>query len=453
MAGSTSDAAASPYESPRTAAHGDDNVSHHDHHSVIPKGRIWPFALLSSCFLWWAIANNITDPLVKVFEEVFTMTTFQASMIQFAFYFGYFCMALPGAIIARRFSYKTGVLVGLGMYAVGCFLLYPAMVAEQFAFFCFAYYVLACGLGILETNANPYVMVLGSVESATRRLNFAQSFNPIGSVIGIVMCQVMIMANLPHNEAGKLSISAAEKSDALNTLIVPYLSVAAVLVVVWLLILFSKMPKASDAGEEMHFFSTAERLLKNPNYVFSVVAQFAYVGTQISVWTYTNYYIPEQLGVTQQVAMMWHTGALVLFGSARWIFTYLMTFFRPSTLLLFAAIMACVVTSMVVFVGGMAGVIALVFISGFMSLMFPTIFGLGCANLGSDTKLASSGQIMAIVGGAVITPAQGYMIDRWGVSTSYLLPLACFVVIGIYAIYGRRFERPEATAQLADIAG
>lgn len=452
MAGSSSDAAASPYESPRAEELGDDHVSHHGHHSVIPKGRLWPFALLASCFLWWAIANNLTDPLVKVFEKTFTMTTFQASMIQSAFYFGYFCMALPGAIIARKFSYKTGVLVGLGMYALGCVLLYPAKEAQEFAFFCLAFYVLACGLGILETNANPYVMVLGSVESATRRLNFAQSFNPIGSVIGIMMCREMIMANLPRDSAGELAISEAERGAALNTVVYPYLVIAAVLGVVWLLILLSKMPKASDAGEDMHFFSTAGRLLKNPNYVFSVIAQFAYVGTQISVWTYTNYYIPDQLGVTQEVALMWHTGALVLFGCSRWIFTGLMTYFRPSSLLLFACLMACVATLTVMLVGGYPGVVALVCISGFMSLMFPTIFGLGCANLGSDTKLASSGQIMAIVGGAIITPAQGWLLDRYGVSYSYVLPLLCFVVIGAYAIYGRRYERPEATAQLADIA-
>lgn len=452
MAGSSSDAAASPYESPRAQAHADVHASHHDHHSVIPKGRLWPFALLASCFLWWAIANNLTDPLVKVFQSTFTMTVFQASMIQFAFYFGYFCMALPGAIIAKRFSYKTGVLVGLGMYALGCFLLYPAKEAQAFAFFCFAFYVLACGLGILETNANPYVMVLGSVESATRRLNFAQSFNPIGSIIGIMMCREMIMANLPHDAAGDLAITDAGRSAALNTVVYPYLVIAAVLVVVWFLILFSKMPKASDAGEDMHFMSTAERLFANPNYMFSVFAQFCYVGTQITVWTYTNYYIPEQLGVTQQVALAWHTGALVLFGCSRWIFTYLMTFFRPSTLLLFAAVMACVATLTVIFAGGMPGVIALICISGFMSLMFPTIFGLGCANLGSDTKLASSGQIMAIVGGAIITPAQGWLIDQFGVSASFSLPLACFVVIGCYALYGRRSERPETTAQLADIA-
>jgi FHS family L-fucose permease-like MFS transporter len=412
-------------------------------HSVIPPGSIWPFILLSSCFLWWAIANNLTDPLVKVFKEIFTMSTFQASLIQFAFYFGYFCMALPGAMVARKFTYKIGVLLGLGVYALGCFLLYPAMLVEKFFLFCFAYYVLACGLGILETNANPYVLVLGSEESATRRLNFAQSFNPIGAVIGIVLCQVMIMANLPQDANNQLTITTPEQaSEALHTVIVPYLSVAAILAVVWVLILKSKMPKASEHDKKIHFASTFGRLLRNRNYTFSVFAQFCYVGTQISVWTYTNFYIPDQLGVSQEVALRYHTGALVLFGCSRWIFTGLMRFFRPSTLLLAASILAIVMTLCVILIGGMIGVIALVCISGFMSLMFPTIFGLGCSDLGEDTKLASSGQIMAIVGGAIITPLQGAMVDRCGVSVSYLLPLLCFVVIGLFSITSRKHERP-----------
>ncbi len=426
-----------------TISSNSETESPNDQHRVIPPGAVWPFFLLSSCFLWWAIANNLTDPLVRVFKEIFGMSTFGASAIQFAFYFGYFCMALPGALIARRSSYKSGVLVGLGLYAVGCFLLYPAMLVQQFALFCFAYYVLACGLGILETNANPYVMVLGSEESATRRLNFAQSFNPIGSVIGIVMCQWMIMAKLPKDESGALSISPEQSSESLNTVIYPYLTVAAILGLVWVLILTTKMPKASDDDDEIHFVDTASRLLANRNYVFSVFAQFCYVGTQISVWTYTNFYIPEQLEVSQEVALQWHTGALILFGCARWVFTGLMSRFRPSSLLIFAAIMACAMTVTVVFVGGKPGVIALVCISGFMSLMFPTIFGLGCANLGQDTKLASSGQIMAIVGGAIITPLQGWLVDQRGVSQSYLLPLACFVVIGLYAAYGRKHEHED----------
>lgn len=427
-----------------------DATPEHDtetHHRVVPHGKVWPFALLASCFLWWAIANNLTDPLVKVFKEIFGMSAFGASAIQAAFYFGYFCMAIPGAIIARVFSYKTGVLVGLGCYALGCFMLYPAMLAQQFLLFCFAYYVLACGLGILETNANPYVMVLGSEESATRRLNFAQAFNPIGAVIGIVMCQMMIMANLPKDSNNELSIPPEEVDSALNTVIYPYLSVAAILAVVWVLILVSKMPKASDRDSHVHFGETIDRLMGNSNYLFSVLAQFCYVGTQISVWTYTNFYIPEQLNVSQEDALKWHTGALVLFGCTRWIYTGLMKFFRPSTLLMFAASMCCICLLMVIFVGGYAGVIALVCVSGFMSLSFPTIFGLGCSNLGSDTKLASSGQIMAIVGGAIVTPMQGWLVDHVGTSLSYLLPLLCFLVIGAYAVFGRQYEHSEQASE------
>ena len=409
-------------------------------HSVIPPGAALPFFLLASCFLWWAIANNLTDPLVKVFKETFQMSTFQASLIQMAFYGGYFCMALPGALIARRFTYKTGVLVGLGIYALGCYLLYPAFLAERFIVFCLAYYVLACGLSVLETNANPYVLVLGSKESATRRLNFAQAFNPIGAVIGILLCRNLVMARLPKDAEGQLNITPENTSEALNTVIYPYLVVATVLVVVWVMILKVRMPRASEDNKDFHFIKTLGRLLRNKNYTFSVLAQFCYVGTQISVWTYTNFYIPKAIGVTQEKALMYHTGALVLFACMRWVFTGLMKFFRASTLLLFAAVMAVVAVLCVIYIGGMVGVIALVWVSGFMSLMFPTIFGLGCSNLGEDTKLASSGQIMAIVGGAIITPLQGAMVDEWGVNLSYWLPLLCFLVIGAYALSSRKVE-------------
>ncbi len=407
---------------------------------ILPSGARWPFILLASCFLWWAIANNLTDPLVKVFKEIFEMTTFQASLIQMAFYGGYFCMALPGAMVARKFTYKTGVLLGLGAYAAGCFLLYPAMLAESFLFFCFAYYVLACGLGVLETNANPYVLVLGSEKTATHRLNFAQSFNPIGAVMGIVLCQVLVMARLPQDSDGQLAIGPEQAAESLNTVVFPYLSVAVVLAVVWVLIAVTRMPHASEHDKNVHLLGTTGRLLRNGNYVFSVFAQFCYVGTQISVWTYTNFYIPEQIGVSQEVALRYHTVALILFGCMRWVFTGLMKFFRGSTLLVTAALLACLMVLCVVCIGGMVGVVALVCVSGFMSLMFPTIFGLGCSDLGEGTKLASSGQIMAIVGGAVITPLQGAMVDRWGVSYSYLLPLLCFIVIGTYGLASRKHE-------------
>ena len=422
------------------------NDTNEKKHALLPKGIIFPFILLSSCFMWWGIANNITDPLVRVFMAVFReLSTFEASLIQFAFYGGYFCMAVPGAIIARKYSYKTGVLVGLGLYATGCLLLYPSTLAQQFVFFCISYYVLACGLGILETNANPYILAIGPESTATQRLNFAQSFNPIGSIIGILLCQILIMARLPQVD-GNIVIPKGGEADALSTVIFPYLSVAGCLVVVWILILITKMPRISEHDHKAHVGETVRRLLGNGNYTFSVVAQFFYVGAQITVWTYTNFYIPEHIeGITPADVLKYHTVALILFGASRWIFTWLMKSIKASTLLLVASIAASILTLLVIFVGGMIGVCSLIGISIFMSLMFPTIFGLGCQGLGEDTKLGASGLIMAILGGALITPLQGAMIDWFNVDLSYLLPLLCFVVIGCYSLVSGKIERSHLT--------
>ncbi|MBK8492799.1 MAG: L-fucose:H+ symporter permease [Saprospirales bacterium] len=403
--------------------------------ALLEKKYLLAFILLSSCFMWWGIANNMTDPLVKVFKAIFgELSTFQASLIQFAFYFGYFCMAIPGAIISRKYSYKTGVLVGLGLYAFGCFLLYPSTLLHEFIFFCISYYILASGLSILETNANPYILVLGPKETATRRLNFAQSFNPIGSVAGILLCQVLIMARMPLDGAGNISIAPDQVNETLRIVIFPYLSVAVVLVVVWILIAVTKMPAMSDNHTDLHLFRTFKNLFRKRNYAFAVVALFFYVGAQITVWTYTNFYIPEHLQVTPEVALKYHTGALILFGVSRWVFTALMKLFKDHSLLLFAAIMATLLSLGVIFVGGVVGVYSLIGISAFMSLMFPTIFGMGTEGLNDEeTKVGASGLIMAILGGAIITPLQGVLVDVVGVSLSYVLPLVCFLVVGGYA--------------------
>jgi FHS family L-fucose permease-like MFS transporter len=345
-------------------------------------------------------------------------------------------MAIPGAIISRKFSYKTGVLVGLGVYAIGCFLLYPSTLMQQFVYFCISYYILACGLGVLETNANPYIYVLGPKETATRRLNFAQSFNPIGSVTGILLCQILIMARMPLDADGNISIAAEQVTETLNIVIFPYLSIAVVLVIVWILIAVTRMPRMSDTQADIHIFKTFKRLSKNKNYVFAVVAQFFYVGAQITVWTYTNFYIPEHLHVTPDIALRYHTGALILFGASRWVFTILMKKYKDHYLLLIASVMAGLATISVIFIGGLIGVFSLIAISAFMSLMFPTIFGMGCSGLNDEeTKVGASGLIMAILGGALITPLQGAFVDFMGVDLSYVLPLLCFIIIGAYAAY------------------
>jgi FHS family L-fucose permease-like MFS transporter len=307
---------------------------------------------------------------------------------------------------------------------------------QQFVFFCISYYVLACGLSILETNANPYILALGPKETATRRLNFAQSFNPIGSVVGILLCQILIMSRMPLNGEGNITVAPNQVNEVLNIVIFPYLSMAAILVVVWILIALTKMPKVSNKGGDIHLFKTFKHLAKNRNYRFAVVAQFFYAGAQISVWTYTIFYIPEHLHVTPSVALKYHTGALILFGASRWIFTALMKKFKDRSLLLFAAAMACILTLCVIFTKGIVGIYSLIGISAFMSLMFPTIFGMACEGLNDEeTKVGSSGLIMSILGGAIITPLQGVLIDSFGVNLSYFLPFICYVVIGLFAIY------------------
>ena len=404
---------------------------------LLERKYLLAFILLSSCFMWWGIANNLTDPLVRVFKAIFgELSTFQASLIQFAFYFGYFCMAIPGAIISRKFSYKTGVLVGLGLYAVGCFMLYPSTLIQKFVFFCISYYILASGLSILETNANPYILVLGDRETATRRLNFAQAFNPIGAVSGVFLARYLVMAKMPLDTDGNIFVASDKINETLNIVIFPYLSIAGVLVVVWILLALTKMPRMSDTSADIHIFHTFKDLFKKKNYVFAVVAQFFYVGAQITVWTYTNFYIPEHLKVTPEVALKYHTWALIIFGLSRWVFMLLMKKYKDHSLLLIASIMAGLCSLSVIFIGGIMGVYSLIGISAFMSLMFPTIFGMGCEGLNDEqTKVGSSGLIMAILGGALITPLQGALIDIIGVDLSYLLPLLCFGVIGAFAYF------------------
>jgi len=420
---------------------------------VLPPGIILPFILLSSCFAWWGIANNMTDPLVRAFTGIFDgLSTFQSSLIQFAFYGAYFVLAIPGSIIARKFGYKKGVLIGLGMYFIGCFLFYPASLIQQFVPFLISFYVLAGGLSILETNANPYVLALGPEQTATQRLNLAQSFNPVGSVIGTLLCQILILAKL--EALGQKTVDAtaeqvkALQAQQLSIVILPYLIVGGILVVVWLIIAFTKMPFVKESDKNVHFFDTIKRLSKNPNYVFAVVAQFFYVGAQIAVWTYTVYYVPDQLGISgSETLRYYHTPALIIFGISRFIATALMSKFQPYSILKMMAILGGLFTLIVVFVGGQVGAIALVGISACMSLMFPTIFGLGSRGLGEDTKIGGSGLIMAILGGALLTPLQGFLIDVSNVRLSYLVPLVCFVVITAYAVYAGKYKVPESNVK------
>jgi MFS transporter, FHS family, L-fucose permease len=424
---------------------------------IIPKNIVLPFILLSTCFAMWGLSNNMTDPLVKAFLNIFDdLSVAQTALIQNAFYGAYFWLAVPGAIIARKYGYKKGVLAGLGLYIIGGLLFYPASIMLQFSPFLVAFFVLAGGLSILETNANPYIIAMGPEDTATQRLNFAQSFNPVGSLIGLFICKFAILRRLEVVNAQKTDGLDADallaiQTEQLNIVMTPYFIVALFLIALWILIAVNKkMPAVKEHDNKTHILQTLKDLLTNSNYVFAVIAQFFYVGAQIAVWTYTIHYITGQLAIEDSAAMNYHMAAIITFSLSRWIFTALMRIFNPSTLLLIAAVTGALLTCSVMFVQGIVGVYSLIAISACMSLMFPTIFGLGSRGLGEATKIGASGLIMAILGGALLTLLQGKLIDifQGGVdtnaalgaatATSYVVPLICFVVIAAYAYFSKK---------------
>jgi FHS family L-fucose permease-like MFS transporter len=449
---------------------------------IIPKSIVLPFILLSTCFAMWGLSNNMTDPLVKAFMDIFDdLSNAQTALIQNAFYGAYFWLAIPGAIIARKFGYKKGVLAGLGLYIIGGLLFYPASLMMQFSPFLIAFFVLAGGLSILETNANPYIIAMGPEETGTQRLNFAQSFNPVGSLIGLFVCKFAILTKLDVIKEKKIEGLDAEsllaiQKEQLDVVMTPYFIAALFLIVLWVLIAVNKrMPAVKEHDHKAHVGQTVKDLFSNKNYVFAVIAQFFYVGAQIAVWTYTIHYITGQLGVSNSQAMNYHMIAIISFSIMRWVFTALMVRFKPSSLLLFAAIMGGICSLGVIFAGDKAafngfipfvgespftlGVVCLIGISVFMSLMFPTIFGLGSRGLGEATKLGASGLIMAILGGALLTLLQGKLIDVFGgtdeamlgaaTAKSYIIPLVCFAVITAYALFCKAAKVEDLKAEEA----
>jgi len=414
--------------------------------SLIRPGNTWPFILVTSLFFFWGLANNMTDTLLAAFKRIMSMSDFQTSWIQLAFYGSYFLLALPAAILIKKYTYKSGVLVGLGLFIIGALLFYPASITMIYGHFLAALFILAGGLSILETAANPYIIAMGPEETGTRRLNWAQSFNPIGSISGVLLSKFFILSHLNLSSAEeRAGMSAGDlqsiQSDELSSVMGTYVGVAFVLVIIWLLVKFTKMPKASDDDNKINLIPSLRRLLKNRNYRWSVTAQFFYMGAQIGVWSYTIRYVMQELQLNEDESSTYYLASLILFAVSRFIFTALMKFFSPRNLLMISAIGGGICTLLVIYGNGYTGVIALVAISGFMSLMFPTIYGLGMSRLGRDTKIGGSGLIMAILGGAVLTAVQGQVSDLTGsVNLSFYIPFFCFLVVAIYAIIQKQIE-------------
>ncbi len=396
---------------------------------VIEKRYLLPFVLVTSLFALWGLANNMTDTLLAAFKRIMQMSDTQTSFIQMAFYGAYFCIALPAALYIRKNSYKSGVILGLILYAAGAILFLPAAWAESYAFYLIAIYILAAGCSVLETTANPYIMAMGSAETATRRLNIAQSFNPMGSILGILVSKFFILQDI-----SLYSVSGT------------YAVVGAVLLVIMVVMLFSKMPEGQDTAGQDSLASTFRRLIKNKRYAWGVVAQFFYVGAQIGVWSFTIRLVMKELGYVEAQAATLYLVAIIGFCTSRFVYTWLMKFVTPARLLVVGSVLSAVCALAVVLTGGWVAVVALVLISVFMSLMFPTIYGiaLGAVSEGEnadDTKIGASGLIMAILGGALLTPVQGMVSDGFGINVSYLVPLVCFVVVLCYALFVTRNEK------------
>ena len=389
----------------------------------------------------------MTDLLLATFKRIMSMTDFQTSWIQLVFYTAYFCLALPAAWFIRRYSYKAGVLLGLGAYAVGALLFYPASIVMEFWFFLLALYILAGGLSILETSANPYIIAMGPAETGTRRLNIAQAFNPVGSIAGILIGKYAILGNLHEadaedrmemSEAALRSIQEAELSSVMSA----YVGVAFVIVAVFILIALVKLPdmkESSDGG----FVHEITELLKRKKYVLGVLAQTFYMGAQIGVWSFTIRYAMQNLGFNEADASNFYLASIVCFSLCRFAGTGLMFGFSPQKVLLAFAALSCVCCVMAIISGcGIVGTLSVVGISAFMSIMFPTIYGLACEGLGERTKMGASGMIMAIIGGAIFTAIQGRVSDAFGIKASFVIPLICLVVVFIYAAsYNRLSEK------------
>ncbi|MEX0771202.1 MAG: L-fucose:H+ symporter permease [Balneolaceae bacterium] len=409
------------------------------------RAPLLPFILITSLFFMWGLANNLTDTLLAAFKRIMSMSDFETAWIQIAFYGSYFCLALPAAIFIKRFTYQAGVLLGLGMYVAGALLFYPSSITMQYGFFLGALFILAGGLAVLETAANPYIIAMGDEKTATRRLNLAQSFNPIGSISGVVISKFFILSNLDLADAGERAAMGAEQlrtiqQAELNAVMGPYVTIGLLLLILWIVIARTKMPKGSNESTTIELGPTLRRLIKNKNYVMGVLAQFFYVGAQICVWSFTIRYVMAELDLAEADASSYYIAALVIFTLFRFVNTFLMKYFKPTNLLILSALLGVVSTFIVIAGGGYVGVIALVSISGFMSLMFPTIFGLASKGLGQDTKIGSSGLIMAIGGGAALPALQGLVSDMSGsIHVSYWVPLFCFVIIIFYGLLSKRY--------------
>lgn len=416
-----------------------------------------PFIMITTCFAMWGFANDVTNPMVSSFAKIFQISKFQSSFVQVAFYLGYFCMAFPAALFIQKYSFKAGVLMGLSLYAVGALAFIPAKSTGVFYCFLLAYFIMTCGLSFLETSCNPYVYCMGSEDTATLRLNFAQAFNPIGAITGTFVALTYVQAQLDPTESEirhQLMTSdpakfAAIQNHDLDILIQPYIYIGIVVLILLVLIRLTKMPKTADEGSQKGLWQAIKEIVAIRNYREGVIAQFFYIGAQTVCWAYIMYYgehvFHELEGFSEAVAAqksaIYYLSALALFAIGRFVCTYFMRFVSPGKMLTLLGSAAIVALLGVIFIDGRTGLYCLVAVSGCMSLMFPTIYGIALTGLGDNVKFGGAGLIMSILGGSVIPPIQAAVMDIngniGGISTtniSFFIPVICFLVVVAYGL-------------------
>ena len=432
---------------------------------LVSKELLFPFIVITSLFALWGFANDVTNPMVTAFKKVMPeLSWFQAYLVQFAFYFGYGCMAIPAALFIKRFSYKSGILLGLSLYAFGAFMFYPASQFESYGFFLLSLYVITCGLALLETTSNPLVLSLGAKETATQRLNLAQSFNPIGSITGMMIAQFVVLSQIQSAKYDDTSYAALDeaaratiKTQDLGIISYPYLGIGVVVLVILAIVFFLKIPTVQK-HETLTFGESINKIFKKKAFFPGVLAQMFYVGAQIMCWTAIYQYVQylnESTGSDINATYM-NIVAMGIFLGGRFLGTLLLSFLKAPRLLSLFALCAVICCFIAIVTPGMPGLIALVCISLFMSIMFPTIYGIALKDMGDEAKVGSAFLVMAIVGGAIFPLIQGSIIDIGGdkladtlimgvpeVKFSFIVPLICIAVVGLYGLYAYKVEIAE----------
>jgi FHS family L-fucose permease-like MFS transporter len=412
--------------------------------TLLPAGQLFPFFLVTALFFLWGIPNNLNDVLIRQFMKSFAITRFEAGLVQSAFYMGYFLLAMPAALLMRKLGYKAGFVTGLFLFGAGTFLFWPAAIVGRYGFFLLALFVIASGLSFLETASNPFIAQLGDSDSSERRLNFSQAFNPIGSITGVLIGTIFIFSGVELNSGQVEQMKSQHLYDAYlrsETLRVvkPYLYLGSVAIIWALLILRTKFPHIEGEHEAGGEDGRFRELFRYPHFLFAVAAQFMYVGAQVGTWSYFIQYVQDYTHRPEKVAGYFLTGTLAAFGIGRFVSAYLMRFIAPNKLLGVYALANIALVAIGVLQPGSLGLWAVFLTSFFMSLMFPTIFALGLKKLGRNTKIGGSLLVMAIVGGAVLTPLMGLIAESChSIATAYLVPLAAYVFIAVYALVGAR---------------